>query len=65
MGKKEKEHRRRVKARNERLKGIENARKKMLEQMFEQYKNQLMEESEAASATTENNSGPVQSTFNV
>lgn len=60
MGKAAKEHRRRVKARNERLKVEENIRKKMLTQMFEQYTEQLKQEREATSATTENDMGFIQ-----
>lgn len=62
MGKAAKEHRRRVKARNERLKVQENVRKKMLTQMFEQYTEQLKQEREAATSatTTENDMGFIQ-----
>lgn len=60
MGKATKEHRRRVKARNARLKQEENIRKKMLTQMFEQYTEQLKQEGETASATTETDLGFIQ-----
>ena len=46
MGKKTKEHRKKVKARNERLKGEERAVEKLRRQIFEEAKQRYLDEQE-------------------
>jgi hypothetical protein len=55
MGKREKEHRKKVEARNNKLKGAEKMYQKMYQEMMKQHLNKLVEEHKAnASGTTEN-----------
>lgn len=61
MGKREKEHRKRVQKRNDRINAQKRAYEKMMKLMMEQHVASLKENQNASSAITENISGFIQS----
>lgn len=63
MGKKAKEHRRRVQARNARIKAEQNAFKKRMNQIMEQQIAQIKESEKNSETETSNDGEPVQPTI--
>jgi len=61
MGKRAKEHRRRVQKRNDRINAQQSAYEKMMKQMMEQHVASIKESQNAVSSNTENIGGFIQS----